>query len=244
LPRYRYAGDYHTWVIPIRNFTFRSTKGRSFAERKTAINLSIRAATPDDLPRVRAFWNEVGPRRQFFPCLETADCFGDGGSYKGLRISDLLLGFRYESLVGTLASWDQFAFRQTVVHGYRWPLRFVRPLYNCWARFRGVPVLPPPGEALRYLMAALFVVKDDDLEIAAALLRSSLANTAAQAGTSVPPPKYLLVGLHAEDPLAAAVRRFTSTRYTTRLYHVCWEDGEALRAALDGRVPYLELGTL
>ena len=32
--------------------------------------------------------------------------------------------------------------------------------------------------------------------------------------------------------------------YTTRLYLVCWPNGEEQRQTLDGRIPYLELGSL
>jgi hypothetical protein len=50
--------------------------------------------------------------------------------------------------------------------------------------------------------------------------------------------------LQGADPLLSALRAYRATRYVTLLYLVCWADGEALRARLDGRVPYLELGSL
>ena len=46
------------------------------------------------------------------------------------------------------------------------------------------------------------------------------------------------------DPLLPAVRRRRVTQYATRLYHVCWEDGDELRQSLDAQPPYLELGCL
>jgi hypothetical protein len=86
-------------------------------------------------------------------------------------------------------------------------------------------------------MAALPVVTDNDPEIFAALLERVRARAAGSAD-------YLLLGLHETDPLLDVVRVYPATWYVTRLYLVCWEDGEPLRASLDGRVPYLEVGSL
>jgi hypothetical protein len=58
------------------------------------------------------------------------------------------------------------------------------------------------------------------------------------------PWSHLLLGLHETDPLLGVARRMEAACYTTFLYLVAWPDGEAQRSALDGRPPYLELGTL
>jgi hypothetical protein len=57
------------------------------------------------------------------------------------------------------------------------------------------------------------------------------------------PADYFMVGLHETDPLLAVVRR-RGRAYVTRLFLVCWGDGEPLRRGLDRRTPYLELGAL
>ena len=54
----------------------------------------------------------------------------------------------------------------------------------------------------------------------------------------------MLVGLHEADPLLAVLSAYRPVRYITNLYQVCWADGDEMRARLDGRPPYLELGTL
>ncbi len=228
LPAYHYAGDYRTAVLPLR--------GRRL--EKAPAGVEVRPATADDLPGVLAFLAAVGPGRQFFPCCAADDFFTGSGAFRGLRPADLLLAFRGEELVGTLAGWDQSSFRQTVVSGYGRPLRWLRPLYNCWARWRGLPRLPPAGEALRGLTGTLPVVKDADAGVFAALV-GELCRRASSG-----PWEHLLVGLHAEDPLLAALRGKAVRWYVTRLYHVCWQDGEAMRKGLDGRPPYLELGAL
>jgi hypothetical protein len=225
LPRYHPAGRYFTAAFHSMRRTPRRMTG-----------IEVRAATVADRPAVLDFLHRVGPRRQFFPCYEAGDLFAPVGAFRDLRPDDLLLTFRGGAIVGTFAAWDQHAFRQTVVHGYGRPLCWLRPLYNAWSRLSGQPRLPSPGDALRYRVAALPVVADDDPAVFAALLDAALARL----GTA----EYLLVGLHEADPLMAVLRRRRATWYTTRLFLVCWDDGEELRRSLDGRPPYLELGSL
>jgi hypothetical protein len=229
LPAYHDAGRYHTAVLPVppRRGAWRPPAG-----------LEVRPARPDDLAAVLAFLEEHGPRRQFFPVYEAED-FGTGhGIFKDLRCDQLLLAFRGGSLVGTLAGWDQSGFRQTVVHGYGRALRLARPLVNLAARCRGLPPLPAPGEGLRCVTAALPVLAGDDPAVFAALVEG-VRDRAARGG-----PAHLMLGLHEGDPLLPALLPYRATWYTTRLYLVCWDDGESVREALDGRVPYLELGSL
>jgi hypothetical protein len=229
LPAYHYAGRYHTLALPL-------ARRPSFP--RNGSDIEVRPATADDLATVLNFLETVGPSRQFFPHYQADDFFTSGCALKDLRPEDLLLAHRGRQLVGMIAGWDQHGFRQTVVHGYRWPLGVLRPFYNAWASWRGEPRLPGVGDSFRYLTAALPLVLDDDAEVFATLL-GALRNHRANG-----PWEYLLLGLHEKDPLLAVARTFRATWYTTRLYLVCWQDGEELRAALDGRPPYLELGSL
>jgi hypothetical protein len=230
LPAYYLAGAFHTFAL---------SRGRRHGwcgDHDGAI--SVRSAQPADLTEALEFWHAYGPRRQFFPCLAADDFFSSGGALRDLQPEDLLLAYCGGRLVGTLAGWDQTAFRQTVVDSYSLPLRLVRPLINAWARIRNRPRLPAPGAALPYLMATLFVVADEASGCAGALLDVLLERAARG------PWDYVILGLHESDPLIPALALKGAPAYTTNLYLVCWEDGEPLRQALDWRPPYLELGSL
>ena len=228
LPTYHPAGVLHTFALPVG------------CRRKKPIGpgITIRTAGVDDLPSVLAHLRTEGPRRQFFPCYEESDFFTAHGLLRGLRPDNLLLAFQGNRLVGSLGTWDQSAFRQTKVQGYSGLMRWLRPWYNLAARLRNRPALPGPGAPIRYLMAALFVVRGDDAKVAEALLDEALARAAR--GTF----EYLLVGLCTADPLLPVAASYRGRCYTTRLFHVCWEDGEPFRQRLDGRPAYLELGSL
>jgi hypothetical protein len=229
LPAYHEAGWYCTMAIPA---------GRRLVARQSEFSGTIRPASPRDLPLVVDFLKQYGPLRQFFPCYEADDLFANGGIFKGLSAGDLWLALAGDRLVGTMAAWDQLSFRQSMVQGYSGAIQYARPLYNAWSRVRGLPPLPAIGKPFRSLMGALPVIADNCAVVFRALLavlRRRAAETAFE---------YLLVGLHESDPLFEELKRLRGVEYRTRLFLVCWDDGEVLRESLDGRPPYLELGCL
>jgi hypothetical protein len=227
LPLYHFAGKYVTAAIPIPR-----------VNAQQAATCEIRSTTVGDIPDLLAFWNSEGPRRQFFPRYSRDDFFSATGPFPHLQPEDILMAVRGGRIVGTLSTWDQRRFRQTVVERYSWPMRCMRPLYDAFARFRGVPPLPDVGRPFSYITAAHPVVAGDDLTVFTSLLRHALGRLSERL------VGHLLVGLHEHDPLLAAISQFRPTKYLSRLYQVCWPDGDALRGRLDGRTPYLELGTL
>jgi hypothetical protein len=229
LPAYHAAGRYHTLALPAREARFRAA---------IPAGLSVRPASAQDLPAIIAFLNVHGPTRQFFPVYRAEDFQSDGGLLRGLAPGDVLLCHRRSNLAGVLAGWNQQSFRQTVVCGYSGALRWTRSVYNGWARVAGRPALPVPGNGLRSLTAALPVVADNNPHVFTALVESLLLTARPRSAD------YVLLGLHEADPLWPLARGLRGTRYTTQLYIVCWDDGEAEFHRLDGRVPYLELGSL
>jgi hypothetical protein len=232
LPTYHLAGTYHTLAIALPRRNGRPRRGRKYH------NVRIRAATSHDLSAVLDYLDREGPRRQFFPRLRRDDLLTQTGAMRGLALDGLLLAERAGRLVGTIAVWDQRGDRRWVVHRYGGWLRWGRPAYNAWAWSRGRPQLPRAGGAISCLTAALPVVSDDDCDVFAALVEAARDQAACRSAS------YLLLGMHADDPLLPAARRYEAVIYKTHVFLACWPDGEAARAELDGRVLYLEAGSL
>jgi hypothetical protein len=228
LPKYHAAGQYHTLMLPRRRGEIRTRDA----------GIEVRFASHADLPRLVGFWNEVGPQRQFFPVVNEDDFRSHESIYRGLQPQQMLVAWRGKRPCGTLALWNQGSFRQTVVAGLPKWLRLTRPVYNFLAAARGRPTLPAVGQAIAFLDAALLVIKCDDLNVLRRLL------TAATSRKAFPQEPFLAVGLHDSDPLLPEVRRRRTLEYMTRVFLVCWEDGEPLRQSLDHRPLYLELGRL
>lgn len=227
LPHYVPIGLYHTLAIPL-------------ATRRQASNTSIRVrrATAADLPALLDWFQTHGPERQFFPVIHS-DTFGENSPFLGMQLSDLWLAWRETELLGTLAAWDQHAYKQNIVEGYQGALAYLRPALNTWWAWRGQPQLPAPGTELRFSTAALTVVKDNSPPVLEALLK-----TVTHELDETSQGDYLLLGLHERDPLLPLARSWSTACYTTHVYLVSWSDPDELQAIGARRTPYLELGTL
>jgi len=226
LPSYRDLGAFVSPAVSL---------GRPKPERPAGVEIAD--GEPALLDAIVACLNEHGAAKQFAPEYARAD-FDAGGRLPGLSARDFVVALRRGRVVGTLARWDQSAFKQTRIVAYRGGLRLLRPLLNAGAPLLGWPRLPRPGEHLRSFHAAGLAVEGNDRTIFAALLRR-LYNHAAGG-----PHAFFVLGLHERDPLAAALDDYRCSAYRGRLFAVHFADGEAAWRALDGRVPHVEVATL
>jgi len=228
LPAYRDYGRFCCMAISLQ-------QKLRLAPSKT---LEIRPATRKDVPPIIEFWQQEGARKQFFPEYSAADLLSSKGLLHGLELEDFFLAFSGEELVGTVVAWDQKSFRQSVVTGYNRRLTFLRLPYNATARLVGYPILPRPGSSLDYFNLSLICIREDDPHVFGSLLAQMIKRY--QSHYSL-----LMAGLHERDPLLPVLRQYRHFPYASRLYVVCWEDGEEDFGNLDDwRVPYLELGAL
>lgn len=226
LPDYRDCGRLLTPAIRL---------DRARAARCPA-DIAVRRGDANMIPDIFAFLNRRMATRQFAPVYRAADC--TGGRLAALAPGDFLVASRRGRIMGTIALWDQSAIRQTHVERYSGVLKVLRPLYNGWAYVRGAHPLPRPGERLRYVYFACFVVEDDDRAVARALLEA--AYRAAREGAW----QFAIAGLHERDPLAALLDEYPRIEAAGRLFVVSFPDDAPPMPALDDRTPYLEAGCL
>jgi hypothetical protein len=230
LPIYHPCGDYCTLTVSTSRFYINGTPHR--------VATQIRPANEPDRNAILKFLNDNGPARNFFPSYESGDLFTTGGLLCGLAPDRILLAFQGNEIVGTLGCWDQRAFKQIIVHGYRAWLRAARPLHNAWAILRNRPTLPAAGSALNTSIAAIPIIRHNDRDVFRQLLTTLLRRMAVQ---KIP---TLLLGLHESDPLLPVARPFSGREYRTKLYIVYWPNERPDLDLLSRRVPYLELGAL
>jgi hypothetical protein len=226
LPAYRDLGAFLSPAI---------TLGRRAPAPGAGVEIVPGTAVP--LDAIVDCLNEHGRAKQFAPVYHRDD-FGPEGRFPGFRVEDFAVALSGGRVVGTLGRWDQRAFKQTRVVGYRGPLRLLRPLYNAGAPALGRPRFPRPGETLASFFAGFIAVEGNDVRTFRALLRH--VYNAAAGG----PHGWMLVGLHADDPLTAALDDYRCAPYRGRLFCVDFGDGAAAWRALDGRVPHVEVATL
>lgn len=227
IPKYNDFGAYHTYAIPI--------PGRRHLDK----NGNVIQANESHVEDIVKFINQEGRKKQFYPAYTEEDLTNNKGLLRGLKIEDILLHLDGENIDGIMASWNQNSFRQTVVEGYSGVTKYARPVINLLSRLKGnLPYLPREGQQIDYACSSLVVTKDNEPRIFDELITSTV-NRLRESQTHL-----LMLGLHSKDSLGHAAKKHSIMRFPTRLYIVNWQDGERDYQNLDGRVPYLELGSL
>ena len=104
-----------------------------------------------------------------------------------------------DAITGLASLWDQKPFKQTRVSGYAPLLRWLRPVYNGVSWFSGHLPLPAINSDNSYLMLHGVVVKDNQPQRFARLLRT--IRYAAAGGQAI------ACGFDSRDPLLAVARK-------------------------------------
>ncbi len=227
LPAYHDMGRFCTRAVSLKPRPATSTKPTGH----------VRRARPEDIPAINRFLSWEGPQKQFFPEYHPQELTGASGLLYGLRSEGFFLAFSSTELIGTAAVWDQRRFKQNVISGYHPALKSFRPLINVGARLLGFPQLPQLNTILNCAHLGLVCVKDNDPAIFRSLLNVICKHCR-------DPYEFMVAGFHEKDPLLSVLTRQKGISYFSRIYVVCWSDGEEAFAQLDDRIPYLEVGAL
>ena len=100
-----------------------------------------------------------------------------------------------------------------------------------------MPMLPSPGSPLNYFNLALVCIRDNRRNVFKSLLDA--VNRECRDRYA-----FFLAGLHERDPLLPELLARPHVPLTSRLYAVNWDNENRPHQNLDGRIPYLELGSL
>lgn len=227
LPAYNNFGLFHTNAIKL-----------SRKKKKIGNSLKIEKGSLDRIEDIVDCLNRNAHRKQFYPLYACEDFISEDRKFRDLSAEDFYVVFRNSKIAGVMAKWDQRSFKQTVVNGYTQQIKILRPIYNFFARISNHIPLPEAGTVLPFFYAGFIAIDHDDVYIFNELLKRMVNEWS---GTEY---VYCLIGLHERDPFLPIVRQYRHITYLSRLYIVCWEDGERDLRNLDKRVPYLELATL
>lgn len=228
MPVYQPLENMVTFTIPVKPG---SRRGRS-----------TRHAMPcsdTDLADIAANLSKHGSAYQFHPVwnettLRSATRCRDltPGDFLACRDNDA-------NVRGSLALWDQRAFKQTVIRGYSRRLARTRPFFNAVAPVLGRPRLPAPGATLESAFLSHVAVDEDDGDTLETLIASS-CDLAMSRNID-----YVMISFAERNPLTKVVRkRFPCHSYVSVIYLVYWEDGAEAAGQLDGRIPHPEVAIL
>ena len=186
------------------------------------------------LPEIVECLNRNNSRHQFAPVHTTAMF---KSQWRDFRVTDFYVAVRGSRVIGALGCWDQSSFKQTRVAGYGPRLRYLVPLANILRPVTGAPLFPKRGQKVLYFYISFIAVDEDDVQIFRALLRGAYNSAVGSRYL------YAILALHERDSLLPALRDYSLTPFSGRLFCVTFEDGEDLYQSLDRRVPYLEAAT-
>jgi len=227
LPASRDVGTLYTAAIPlIKRPPSRSPAGLSVV-RGNAVKSEA----------IIKFLNRVGQDRQFFPVYTVEDLLRKDGVLRGLRQDDFHVAVIGDRIVGVTACWNQLPFRRIVVNGYSGGMRWLKPAMSPLTRLLKLAPLPNPGDAIQSTIAACIAIEGNEPKIFKALLTAILH---AEYNTG---KTFLMVGLMEADPLLSVARHYTHLPTRSCIQALGW-DGLGKLADLDGRPPYMELGSL
>jgi hypothetical protein len=224
LPTYHDHGTYHTFAF-----------SPAFLARADAPDDGrVTAGRQTDFHDAMGLLERAGRTQPLFPVCRPA--FLGTPYWRGLNAEDFFVARDARGRpVGVCALWDQRVCRQLTVTRYAAPVHSARRVCNVLLRLSGRVTLPPPGVPLAEAHLAFLHVDDADPRVAAALLRAIAAEARAR-GIGC-----LVLGRHTADPLHAALMRLPSLRFASRVYVVCWADGEGNHRTLSS--PFLHLET-
>ncbi len=198
----------------------------------------IRCAAEGDVPGICSFLQSYNSRYQFAPVWDE-ETLRSPLLCRGLDAKDFLLAERGGKLVACLALWDQRAFKQLVVRGYRPLLSRTRPLFNLAAPVLGMPRLPQVGTVLPVAWLSHLAGEETDPAPLMALVRTALGEASRRGLEAV------LVGMADGHPhLAALTGRFRHMHYHSTLFLVHRPEQEAMAKTMAARPVHVEVATL
>ncbi|MDD2830363.1 MAG: hypothetical protein PHW18_12380 [Sulfuricurvum sp.] len=141
-------------------------------------------ARSEDISDIVSYYNKRASSYQLSPYL-SEEWLQNTAGHLGLDISDFwLLRDKNGVLRCCFSLWDQRAFKQSVVKGYKAPLKHLRILYNWYARMTRRVELPLSGKALDHLYIAFFACDADDTDLAVNVLKEAAYIARAKRATS------------------------------------------------------------
>ncbi|MBC8210856.1 MAG: hypothetical protein H8E21_07285 [Gammaproteobacteria bacterium] len=202
LPRYAPIGEVNTIAISVA-----AAKSCAILER----------VTEQTVGEFVSFFNSQTGAYQYAPVLND-DWIISQDKQKGLSIDDFYLIRQNLEVVGCLAVWDQRAFKQTVVRGYRFPLNRFRKIHNAWSVVTKRISLPAPGNSLEHVYISFMAFSKGSEHLVVPAIREALAIIKQMSGT------FAVTGLSEKNPLTPfLLKHFKTLVYRSCIEAVSWD---------------------
>lgn len=170
-----------------------------FSSDFTPEQKKLKQATKQDVTRIAKFYKSFISSYQFAPHI-SEQWLSELPAKTGLSIGDFYIVEDGSGNIETcLALWDQRAFKQSVIKGYKPPLCQLRPLYNLFAKLSTRVLLPQVNSMLEQIYIAFFACTNDELQLDAI---KEAAQIAKSKGAS-----SCILGLSSEHPSVDVLKK-------------------------------------
>ncbi|MEG2128604.1 MAG: hypothetical protein RRZ32_05550 [Acinetobacter sp.] len=104
----------------------------------------------EHIPAMNDFIAEMSKHYNFIPAYNFEELAQGHHYFSGIKLSDFILYFKNNKLVGMFGLWDQHSIKQTKILHYSPLIGAFRPIYNfCTSVTKSMP-LPKRGDSLKY----------------------------------------------------------------------------------------------
>jgi hypothetical protein len=212
------------------------TKAIILNQKKKTINKSYHVirGSEDNLAEIVNFLNQEGKKKDFFYNYKIEDF--KNNFLRDFDIKDFFVALEGDKVIAVMGLWDQNNFKQNVVTSYNGLFKLYK-LYNFVSPVFSLPRLPDVGQKLNFAYLSFVVIRDNNPDIFAGLLKAVYNNAINKDYL------YLVLGFHEKDKLLSVLDNFSCITYKSKLFMNYWQTPDILKDFELG-VPYIELATL
>jgi len=176
--------------------------------------------------RLRAFYDEVSPRRTLFPQLPNP-------LPTGVEWKDFVVLEKDGEIAAAAAVWNQQSVRQIHVASYHPIMAMFRPVINPMLKTVGAFPLPPPQHNVDCVYLSYRLIRNESPTAFHSLLAAAESRIH---------QRILFFALHENDALLPGTLSLTAWRYRSTLYTVSFSPNPV--PFIFSHPPYIELATL
>jgi len=223
MPRYEKQGQMSTLV-----FSNKISKNHNLFKK----------ANSKDIDDIVSFYNKQASKYQFSPCL-SKEWLKNLDGKKALTIDDFYIARDHnKELMACAALWDQRAFKQSVIKGYRSPLKYLRVIYNIYANFTKRVTLPKKDQRIESVFISFFAYNDHNTAIKALYELSDLSKNINKVDSCI-------LGVSSQNTILGLIKKeFKPSIYLTEIETVTLSSEDLATDMLDDLIVQPEVALL
>jgi hypothetical protein len=199
------VGKYNSYLVNARRYKAHSDVAR---------DITFSRVTKRDASKLIGFLNTEGKKRDLFPVIKDLD-----SNLIGATVQNTFVLKSHGEIVGCAAVIDPRDRKQFVVKRYSWLLKIIRNPYNAIFPKLGYISFPELDQPVNCRVVGLYLVKDDDAQLADALLAKVSLEVAKTA-------EIFTIALPASHPGNGLLGNRFNFRFSSILYASAWQSGD------------------